>query len=455
MCKADHPFIPMSSAQPSGMLRGKCPYFVKMLYGFAKVVMWTTFHIYFRRIVFAGRERIPRDKPVLFISNHSGPFLDAMLLAVLMRRPLHFYARSDIFRNPVANWLLRTFRLLPIYNSGFAKEELHRNEETFAEGEAVLLGGGQILIFPEGQARLERNRLPFKKGATRIALQTEARADFRLGLTVVPVGINYSRHAFRSDVLLQTGEPTCVSDYAETYRGNPAKAMTALTRVLDARFDPTFFYVRQAERTALIDRLLEIYRDEAFHPADALRGVPVMEMEKRVCSAVSDLDDAAAAELTAALERYDARLRDHGCLDGSVTGCYRWTLLHLLALLAGLPLFLLWLPLNGPVLRFFRWVADRTVTRVDFHTSVLTAVGGFGYLLWWLLQIGVATMVSQPWAWALALAAPLVLYLGIIWWESAVSFSSHLRYLLLQRRKPEAVAELKALRDHIAIWKAL
>jgi glycerol-3-phosphate O-acyltransferase/dihydroxyacetone phosphate acyltransferase len=435
------------------LLRGKCAYFVKMLYGFAKMVMWTTFHIYFRRIVFAGRERIPRDRPVLFISNHSGPFLDAMLLAVLMRRPLHFYARSDIFRNRLANWILRTFRLLPIYNSGFAKEELHRNEETFAEGEAVLLGGGQILIFPEGQARLERNRLPFKKGATRIALQTESRADFRLGLTVVPVGINYSRHAFRSDVLLQTGEPTCVSDYEEVYRENPAKAMTSLTRVLDARFDPTFFYVRQAERTGLIDRLLEIYRDEAFHPSDALRGVPVMEKEKRVCAAVSDLDDDGAAELTSKLEQYDAQLRQHGCLDGSVTGRYRWTFLHFLLLLAGLPLFLFWLPVNGPVLRFFRWVADRTVTRVDFHTSVLTAVGGFGYLLWWLFQIVVAALVSQPWAWALALAAPLVLYLGILWWESAVSFLSHLRYLMLRRRNPAAASELATLRGQIAIWR--
>jgi len=424
-----------------------------MLYGFAKLVMWTTFHIYFRRIVFAGRERIPRDRPVLFISNHSGPFLDAMLLAVLMRRPLHFYARSDIFRHPVANWILRTFRLLPIYNSGFAREELHRNEETFAEGEAVLLGGGQILIFPEGQARLERNRLPFKKGATRIALQTESRADFRLGLMVVPVGINYSRHAFRSDVLLQTGEPTCVSDYAAVHRENPARAMTVLTRLLDARFDPTFFYVRQAERTALIDRLLEIYRDEAFHPADALRGVPVMAMEKRVCAAVSDLDEAGAIELEAKLEQYDARLREHGCLDGSVTGRYRWTFLHAPLLLAGLPLFLFWLPVNLPALRFFRWVADGTVTRVDFHTSVLTAVGGFGYLIWWLLQIGAAALVSQPWAWALALAAPLILYLGILWWESAVSFTSHVRHLLLRRRQPAAAAELVALRDRVAIWK--
>lgn len=424
-----------------------------MLYGFAKVVMWATFHIYFRRIAFAGREKIPRDRPVLFISNHSGPFLDAMLLAVLLRRPLYFYARSDIFRKPLANWILRTFRLLPIYNAGFAKEELHRNEETFAEGQAVLLGGGQILIFPEGQARLERNRLPFKKGATRIALQTEAEADFSLGLTVVPVGINYSRHAFRSDVLLQTGEPTCVSDYAEMYRENPARAMTVLTRDLDARFDPTFFYVRQAERTALIDRLLELYREEVFHPGDALRGVPVIEMEKKVCALVSDLEDAATAALTAQLQQYDRLLVTHRCQDASVTGSYRGAVWYFLLLLAGLPLFLVWWPINTPALRFFRWVADRTVTRVDFYPSVLTAVAGFGYLLWWILQITLAACISHPSAWAIALPAPLILYIGIRWWETATLFVGHLHFRRLALQQPAVVATLRQLRDQVALWR--
>ncbi|MGL6269457.1 MAG: 1-acyl-sn-glycerol-3-phosphate acyltransferase, partial [Chitinophagaceae bacterium] len=69
--------------------------------------MWTTLHFYFRRIVFAGKKDIPDGKPAILIANHSASFLDAMLLAVLMKRPLYFYARSDIFKKDWANKILR------------------------------------------------------------------------------------------------------------------------------------------------------------------------------------------------------------------------------------------------------------------------------------------------------------------------------------------------------------
>ena len=77
-----------------------------MLYAFGKVIMWTTLHFFFRRIVFAGKKNIPDGEPVILIANHSASFLDAMLLAVQLKRHVHFYARSDIFRKDWANNIL-------------------------------------------------------------------------------------------------------------------------------------------------------------------------------------------------------------------------------------------------------------------------------------------------------------------------------------------------------------
>jgi 1-acyl-sn-glycerol-3-phosphate acyltransferase len=84
-----------------------------MLYSIAKVIMWMTLHLYFRRIVFQQRRSIPDGEPVILIANHAASFLDAMLLGVLMNRPVHFFARSDIFRKPLANRMLRKFRMIP------------------------------------------------------------------------------------------------------------------------------------------------------------------------------------------------------------------------------------------------------------------------------------------------------------------------------------------------------
>lgn len=422
-----------------------------MLYSIAKVIMWMTLHLYFRRIVFQQRRSIPDGEPVILIANHAASFLDAMLLGVLMNRPVHFFARSDIFRKPLANRMLRKFRMIPIYNVEHGKSDLVRNEETFAEGEAVLNNRGLLLIFPEGISRVERIMLPLKKGTARVALQTEAKRDFRLGLKVIPVGINYSRHRFRADVLISAGAPTLVSDYEAVYRENPAKAITRLTRELEEKFSRTIYFVRQPERTALIDRLLELYRSDAFNPLDALRGTPVLELEKRVCDTVSEMSDTAFERISGDLDRYDAMLAAHGFADASVNGRYRFTLLHVLALIITFPVFLLSSMLNAVPMWLARFVADRTVTRIDFYTSVHTAAGGFIYLLWWILLMIVGTVAGGAFTWV-SIFAPLTLFAGIRWWEASVSLFAHLRYLWAARMHPSRATDFRVLRDRIAFW---
>lgn len=424
-----------------------------MLYGFAKVVMWTTLHFYFRRIVFSGRKNIPADKPAILIANHSASFLDAMLLAVLMSRPLHFYARSDIFRKEWANRILRAFHMIPIYNVEHGKEDLKRNEETFAEGEKVLNDQGLLLIFPEGTSRVERIMLPLKKGTARVALQAEGAANFSLGLQVIPVGINYSAHRFRADIHIQTGEPTKVQDYEKDFRENPARGITRLTRDLEARFASTMFFVAQPERTAYIDRLLELYRADAFHALDPIRGVPIMAMEKEVCAVVSEMDETYYQSQAELLNTYDNKLRQSKLMDRSVNGRYQLIIAHLLLLIIGLPLFLVSMLLNVWPLWFGKYMADTRVTRVDFYTSVATAAGGFGYFLWWVVLMIAAIIVGNGWFWLAVLTAPLTLFLGMFWWEGFVSFLAHARYLFLRWNKSPLVPELEDLRKKIAFWK--
>jgi 1-acyl-sn-glycerol-3-phosphate acyltransferase len=423
-----------------------------MLYGFGKVIMWTTLHFFFRKIIFTGRKHIPKDEAAILIANHSASFLDAMLLAVLMDRPMHFYARSDIFRKPWANKILRSFHMIPIYNVEHGKEDLHRNQETFSEGEAVLNGKGLLLVFPEGTSRVERIMLPLKKGTARVALQTESKRDFQLGLIVIPVGINYSAHRFRADILIHAGEPTSVDDYEKVYRDNPARAITQLTRELEAKFSQTILYVTQHERTDYINRLLELYRADAIHQLDYLRGVPVLQKEKEVCDQVSGMPDEEYLRRKADLDRYDDLLRRNRLMDHSVNGRYRFIAWHILLLVLGLPLFLLSLLLNTLPLLFAKWMADTKVTRIDFYTSVANAVGGFGYFLWWLILMCIAAGAGNTWVWITVVSAPLLLFIGIFWWEALVRMLCHARYLLMGQKHP-VVRELHALRGRIAFWK--
>jgi 1-acyl-sn-glycerol-3-phosphate acyltransferase len=422
-----------------------------MLYGIGKGIMWTTLHFFFRKIIFTGRKHIPKDEAAILIANHSASFLDAMLLAVLMDRPMHFYARSDIFRKSWANKILRSIHMIPIYNVEHGKEDLHRNQETFSEGEAVLNGKGLLLVFPEGTSRVERIMLPLKKGTARVALQTESKQDFRLGLIVIPVGINYSAHRFRADVLIHAGEPTSVDDYEKVYRENPARAITQLTRELETKFSQTILYVAQPERTDYINRLLELYRSDAVHPMDYVRGVPVLQMEKAVCDQVSGMPGEEYLRRKADLDRYDELLRRHRLMDQSVNGRYRFIAWHIFLLVLGLPLFLLSLLLNTLPLWFAKWMADTKVTRIDFYTSVANAVGGIGYFFWWLILMGIAAVIGNAWVWIAVVSAPLLLFIGMFWWEALVHMRCHARFLIKGHKHP-VVQELHELRSRIRIW---
>ena len=388
--------------------------------------MWTTLHFYFRRIVFAGKKDIPDGKPVILIANHSASFLDAMLLAVLMKRPLFFYARSDIFRKDWANKILRSFHMIPIYTFDHGKENLHKNQDTFAEGEEVLSNKGLLLIFPEGTSRVERIMLPLKKGTARVALQTESKHDFKLGLSVIPVGINYSAHSFRANVHIQVGEPTMVAPYANVFKENSSKAINQLNQELERKFADTIIFVQQPERTDMINRLLELYGHDTFRHKDLHKGMSILGLEKKICQQVSEMDEEEAAKIAGKLNRYDSLLAKNKIMDISVNGRYRLLLWHLFLLIITFPFFLLSFILNIIPLIFAKWVADKTVTRIDFYTSVSNAAGGFGYFIWWVLLMIAAAFIGNTWVWMAILSAPDFTIYGNVLVGSILEFSGAL-----------------------------
>jgi glycerol-3-phosphate O-acyltransferase / dihydroxyacetone phosphate acyltransferase len=424
-----------------------------MLYAFAKVIMWTTLHFYFRRIVFSGKKEIPEGKPAILIANHSASFLDAMLLAVLMKRPLFFYARSDIFKKNWANKILRSFHMIPIYTFDHGKENLHKNQDTFAEGEDVLSNKGLLLIFPEGTSRVERIMLPLKKGTARVALQTESKHDFKLGLSIIPVGINYSAHSFRANIHIQVGEPTMVAPYELAFKENSNKAINQLNQELEGKFADTIIYVQQPERTDMINRLLELYRHDTFRHNDNHTGMSIMSLEKKICQQVTEMDEEETAKITGILKRYDELLGKNKLIDTSVNGRYHLLLWHFFLLIIGLPFFLLSFILNIIPLIFAKWVADKTVTRIDFYTSVANASGGFGYFIWWVLLMIAAAFIGNTWVWIAVLSAPILLFLGMFWWEGFRDFLAHSRYLVKKWNKSTVIVELAEMRSKVSFWK--
>jgi 1-acyl-sn-glycerol-3-phosphate acyltransferase len=94
------------------------------------------------RLKVEGLEHLDPKQGGLFLINHQS-YLDPVLVAVLMNRPISFLARDSLFRVPLLGWFLRRTYVIPIsresVRAGSIREAIERLEQGFLVG-----------IFPEG-----------------------------------------------------------------------------------------------------------------------------------------------------------------------------------------------------------------------------------------------------------------------------------------------------------------
>ncbi len=186
--------------------------------------------LYFVDVHAAAQERVPEKGPLIVAANHPGSILDSILLATHVPRPIHYLARSGLFRWPVAAALFRRLGAIPIYRAHESGNNPARNAEVFARVHDLLESGGCVGIFPEGRNSPVGQVGPLRTGTARIALAAEARNNWQLGLRIAPVGITYENRDFlMSAVMLGFAAPIRVDAYAGQYRTDPDAAIRRLT----------------------------------------------------------------------------------------------------------------------------------------------------------------------------------------------------------------------------------
>src|SRR5262249_29387346 len=139
------------------------------VYDIARVVL-TPLCILFYRCRALGAENVPSNGPVILAPNHFSQW-DHFFAALYIPRKVRFMAKSQLSTNTVVSWWLRHRGAFPIRRGD-------RDEEAFKTVDAILDGGGCMLMYPEG-GRSRSGRLGDPKpGIGRIALQS--------GVPVIP-----------------------------------------------------------------------------------------------------------------------------------------------------------------------------------------------------------------------------------------------------------------------------
>ncbi|MBZ9612960.1 MFS transporter [Rheinheimera maricola] len=120
------------------------------------------------RVSSRGLEHIPAEGAAVLVANHVS-YVDALLIAGAVRRPVRFVMEKGIYDLPVANWLFKAARTIPICSKQ-KNEAVY--EAAFAAIKRELEAGNLVCIFPEGRLTKNGEIDSFRPGIERILAET-------------------------------------------------------------------------------------------------------------------------------------------------------------------------------------------------------------------------------------------------------------------------------------------
>ncbi|HRF84015.1 MAG: MFS transporter [Xanthomonadales bacterium] len=127
-------------------------------------------------------EHVPDEGPAVLVCNHVS-YMDALILAASIPRPVRFVMYYRIFNIPVMSWIFRTAKAIPIAG---AREDPALMQRAFDEIDATLAEGEIVCIFPEGALTKDGEIAPFKSGVEKVL---ERAAEAGRPVPVVPMAL--------------------------------------------------------------------------------------------------------------------------------------------------------------------------------------------------------------------------------------------------------------------------
>ena len=128
-----------------------------------RLLIWLLVHTMYR-VDKKGLDHIPDEGPAVLICNHVS-FVDALVLAGCIRRPIRFIMYYRIFQLPILSFIFRTANAIPI---AAEHEDREMMEDAFDQVSATLRQGELVCIFPEGKITDTGELGPFRPGISRI-----------------------------------------------------------------------------------------------------------------------------------------------------------------------------------------------------------------------------------------------------------------------------------------------
>ncbi|MGI9271544.1 MAG: 1-acyl-sn-glycerol-3-phosphate acyltransferase [Woeseiaceae bacterium] len=367
---------------------------------------------FFRRIDVSGEEHVPADGPVIFAGNHPNALMDGWLLTAKCGRwPLHFLANAKLWNYRIMGRMLDATGAVPVYRREEHDGEVD-NQSAFDRLYEVIESGNCVGIFPEGISHAESQLVKLKTGTARIALAVAARG--KAVVRVIPCGLNYiHRHRFRSQVLIEFGEPIVVDDqWIEKYRTDEQGTVRELTALLASSLQAVTLNAPDWSTLRFIQTARRLYKPKAAQ----LSPSEYVELNRRfVDRYLLASDDPKMQKYRRDVEDYQARLdmlgvKDHQLRKSmTLAQSFRKLLLRFVTMLVFLPLAIPGALLHLPV----GWIAAVVGEKFSYERDDVATLKVLStILLLPVIYTVIAVYVGVKFGWLLSLVAIAALTLS-------------------------------------------
>lgn len=369
-------------------------------YALGYVIVFIGIRTFYKRHKVIGIKNIPKNKPIIFASNHQNAFMDPVMIAVKLNQPTYYLVRADVFKKKLVAKIFDSINMLPIYRERDGVDTKDANAAVFDRCHDILSKKRPIIIFPEGNHGKLKNLRPLKKGFARIALGAIEKHGAALDVKIVPVGLNYSNlYNMGAELVINFGEPI---DAAEWLKEGSGLDINNTTHLLHDKMADLIIDIRKTDYYDFIHEMMLLF-DEDIR-TKFVNGSNNLEdkftaQKQFIAKTEAWLENNGNDELNDSMTRFSSSIKKKGLRywlfhKEKHSLATNWLLLLLMAPFALFGAINSYLPYILPVVFVKKKIKD-----LQFHSSMKMALSVVFFGIFWGIQTLLVALFTDNYYW--------------------------------------------------------
>jgi 1-acyl-sn-glycerol-3-phosphate acyltransferase len=400
------------------------------------VIVAAGVNTFYKRHTVVGLENIPKNKPVIFASNHQNAFLDPVVIAVKLTQPTYYLVRADIFKKPLVAKIFDSINMMPVYRERDGVDTKNANEGTFNRCYEILSKNRPIIIFPEGNQGKFKNLRLLKKGFARIAAGAEEKYGQDIDVQIVPVGLNYSDCInMGAELIINIGKPMDVSEYGDI--NNDPRALSKIKDDLTLEMSDQIIDIKNSENYTYIHEMMYLFEEDLLRQDDVARRKLAEKFKcqkKFISRAEAFLEANQEDDRESKMKSFQEKVNSLGLRYWLFNKERQKPLLSILTLVLFSPIHVYgvvnnYLPYKLPV-----WFVNKKIKDIHFHSSLKMALGVVFFFIFWLAQaLIIGNQMPDHWQWVYGISLPISAWISYQYWVKLLKTKGMLTYNKLRK----------------------